>query len=291
LIKRPFVRWVLRRLAGLMPMGTCGRAYFRHYLDHNLPEFLFPYEPDYKSLRNIDPQDVTAFREKYNLAPDRKRLLYCGRLVAAKRVDVLLDAFSRLALARPEWDAVIVGDGPLREQLEKSLSDDFRSRVKWLGFLQFDETVLAYHACDVLVHPSDFEPWALVINEAVACDLPVVATSVVGAAVELVRHRENGLIVAPRSVQAMADALWEITQLDRLLEMKSNCLPMLDSWRRAADPVDGVREALRHFGLIWRQPSETTKRELDSSAGVEDKNRPIMNPSVGAQSAPDASRA
>ena len=275
LVKRPFVRWALRHLAGLMPMGTCGRAYFRSYMDHRLPEFLFPYEPDYQSLRNIDSRKVEEFQHKHGLAPGRKRLLYSGRLVSVKRVDVLLEAFSRVALARPDWDVVIAGGGPLRESLERALSDVARPRVKWLGFLQFDELVLAYHACDVLVHPSEYEPWALVINEAVACELPVIATSVVGAAVELVRHRENGLIVAPRSVEAMTNAIWEITRTDRYLKMKAGCAPMLESWKLAADPIEGVREALRHFGLIWRPAVEAGgHREPKRPAGVEAK-RPI----------------
>jgi glycosyltransferase involved in cell wall biosynthesis len=277
-IKRPLIRWVLRRIAGLMPMGTCGKAYFRSYLDHDLPEFLFPYEPDYDSLTKIDQQQVAAFRQKYNLTPDRKRLLYCGRLIGVKRVDVLLEAFSRVALARPEWDVVIAGDGPLRGALEQSLSETMRPRVKWLGFMQFHEIALAYHACDVLVHPSQYEPWALVINEAVACELPVIATSVVGAAVELVKHRENGLIVSPRSVESLTDAIWEITRTDRYLEMKAGCAPMLDSWRRAADPVEGVRESLRHFGLVWRQPDPSAaRREPDSSPAGQAPDGPIIS--------------
>jgi glycosyltransferase involved in cell wall biosynthesis len=253
--KRVFVRWVLRHLAGLMPMGTCGRAYFRSYLDHELPEFLFPYEPDYEAIRATDPAQVEAFRVKHQLDPGRKYLLYCGRLVDVKRVDVLLTAFSRVALARPDWDLVIAGDGPLRDALQKSVPQQMQHRVRWLGFLQFGEVVLAYHACHVLVHPSDYEPWALVINEAVACNMPIIATSVVGAAVELVKHRENGLIVAPRSVESMTDALWEMTSAGRFEEMKARCPAMLEFWRRAADPVEGVREALRCFGLHWRQPS------------------------------------
>jgi glycosyltransferase involved in cell wall biosynthesis len=275
-LKRRYVRWVLRRLAGLMPMGTCGRAFFRSYMDHRLPEFLFPYEPDYESLRNIDPKRVDEFRKKHGLDPARKRLLYCGRLVNVKRVDVLLEAFSRVALARPDWDVVIAGDGPLREDLQKLLTHITQPRVKWLGFLQFDEVVLAYHACDVLVHPSDYEPWALVINEAVACELPVIATSVVGAGVELVRHRENGLIVAPRSVESMTNAIWEMTRTDRYLEMKAGCAMVLESWKRAADPVEGVREALQHFGLVWRQAVEPGgHREQKRSADVAFE-RPIM---------------
>jgi glycosyltransferase involved in cell wall biosynthesis len=199
-----------------------------------------------------------------------------------KRIDVLLEAFSRVALARPDWDVVIAGDGPLRETLKKSLSDVARPRVKWLGFLQFDQVVLAYHACDVLVHPSDYEPWALVINEAVACELPVIATSVVGAAVELVRHRENGLIVAPRSVESMTNAIWEMTRTDRYLEMKAASTLALESWKRAADPVEGVREALRHFGLIWRQAVEPGARREPRRAGGVEIERPINSPAQSA---------
>ena len=272
LLKRPLVRWVLRHIAGLMPMGTCGRAFFRSYLDHNLPEFLFPYEPDYESLNKCSDAEIQAFCAKMELLPDRRRLLFCGRLVGVKCVDVLLQAFERIAVARPQWDLIIAGDGPLREQLQQKVPPHLSDRVKWLGFLQFDQTALLYHSCDVLVHPSEYEPWALVINEAVACGLAVVATSVVGAAVELVRHRDNGLIVPPRSIEAMTDALWEITEEDRHLEMRRRSAAVLDSWRQAADPVEGVRQALRHFGISFRQPlspapsNSTPDASADASA-------------------------
>ena len=164
------------------------------------------------------------------------------------------------------WDVVIAGDGPLRKGLERSLPETIRSRVKWLGFQQFNQLVLAYHSCDVLVHPSEYEPWALVINEAIACELPVIATSVVGAAVELVRHRENGLLVPPRSVEAMADAIWEITRTDRYLAMKAS-LPSR-SWMRGSVPRTrwkAFEGTLRHFGLIWRQPvAPATRRDLEN---------------------------
>jgi glycosyltransferase involved in cell wall biosynthesis len=258
-IKQAYVRWVLRRIAGLMPMGTCGRAFFRRYLDHDRPEFLFPYEPDYTALRCPPPQALDEYRRKYNLGPERRRLLYCGRLVKVKRVDVLLEAFTRIADSRPQWDLLILGDGPLRANLKRLVPPRLRERVKWLGFQQFNQSVMAYHICDVLVHPAQFEPWGLVINEAVACDLPIITTSVVGAAVELVRHRRNGLIVPPRNVSALADAISQITEDDHHLAMRVHCAAILEDWRRGADPVDGVYEALRYFGLVWRQTAGSSQ--------------------------------
>ncbi|MGD1275953.1 MAG: glycosyltransferase [Tepidisphaeraceae bacterium] len=267
-LKRRYVRWVLNHINGLMPMGTCGRAFFRLYKDHNLPEFLFPYEPNYAGLRHVEEEKLAAFCQKYGLAPDRKRLLFSGRLVDVKRVDVLLKAFVRVAAGRPQWDLVIAGGGTLRKELEQLVPASLHERVKWLGFIQFNEVVCAYHACHVLVHPSEYEPWGLVINEAVTCDLPVISTSVVGAAVELVRHQANGLLIPPRSVEAMADAIWQVTTGERYLEMRQHCAGMLQSWREGADPVDGVVQAMRYFGLVWPQitPSVQPAEETASVA-------------------------
>ena len=247
-IKQAYVRWVVRSVAGLMPMGTCGRAFFRSYVDHDKPEFLFPVEPDYRALREVEPGAVEAFGARHGLSKGRRRLLYCGRLAAIKRVDVLIDAFAAIAPVRADWDLVIAGSGPVEAELRRRVPEALRDRVKWLGFLQFDQTALCYHACDVLVLPSEYEPWALVVNEAVACGLAVIATSVVGAAVELVRHRYNGLIVPPRSVRGMIEALEEITADQVCERMRERAPVMLEAWRAAADPVEGVREALRHFG-------------------------------------------
>jgi glycosyltransferase involved in cell wall biosynthesis len=251
LFRRFVLNWVLRRVAGLMPMGTCGRAFFRQFLDHNLPEFLFPYEPDYASLDQPNAAALDRFRTMHRLVVNRKRLLFCGGLVPAKCVDTLLLAFMRVTHLRPEWDLVIVGEGPLRKQLENMVPQPLRERVQWLGPPQADEGAMAYHACDVLVDPAEIEPWGLVINEATACRLPIIATSVVGAAVELVYHQRNGLIVAPRSVESLSNAILLITRSDRYLQMSDWCDNALQIWRKSADPVNAVRAAMKHFGLHW----------------------------------------
>ena len=249
-MKRRVVRYVIKRLAGLMPMGTAGRAFFRSYADHRLPTFLFPYEPDYDGLANVDDARRGRFMHEHELDPDRKRLLYCGRLVQIKRVGDLIDAFAEVAADRPDWDLVIAGEGDLKTRLQARVPAELRDRVKWLGFLQFEDTAACYHCCDVLVLPSEYEPWAVVINEAAACGLAIITTEVVGAAVELVRHKTNGMIVPPCNVAALADAIRETTDPHVCQWMKKASPEVLRQWRRAADPVDGVKAALKHFGVI-----------------------------------------
>jgi hypothetical protein len=60
----------------------------------------------------------------------------------------------------------------------------------------------------------------------------------------------------------MADAIWQITAGDRHRQMRQHSAAVLETWRHAADPVEGVLQAMRHFSLIWREPpkSKTASR-------------------------------
>lgn len=247
--KQLYIRHVMRHVDALMPMGTCGRAYYRLYANHAKPSFLFPYEPDYSRFATCEPARREEFLARRGLAAGRRRLLYSGRLVPVKRVDVLLDAFARILKQRPDWDLAIAGDGPLRAELQARLPAAAAARVAWLGFLQVDELACCYHACDALVLPSEREPWGLVVNEAVAAGLAVVATEVAGAAVELVRHGTNGLLVPPGNVHALAEALLEVTDPQANRRFRGAAAGVLEQWRLSADPVEGLRKALRYFHL------------------------------------------
>ncbi|MFG0275913.1 MAG: glycosyltransferase, partial [Phycisphaerales bacterium] len=80
--------------------------------------------------------------------------------------------------------------------------------------------------------------------------LAIIATDVVGAAVELVRDGENGRLIPPGSEDALRDALLEVTDPDRIDAMKAASEKSLETWRREADPVEGLRAALRQAGAL-----------------------------------------
>lgn len=250
-LKHRVVRYAVGRSDLVMPMGRLGQAFFEKYGADATRCVWVPYEPDYQRFAEVDREAVDAFCAGHGLVePGRRRLLFCGRLARVKRVDLLLEAFGRIAAERPEWDLLIAGDGPLRVHLQAQPSAEVAARIKWLGFLDGDALIHAYHAADVLVLPSDYEPWALVVNEALAAGLVVVASDVVGAAYELVRDGRNGRLFKVGDADALTAALRDVTDPEAIERYRAEVGPALADWRRRADPVEGIRQALRKVGLL-----------------------------------------
>jgi len=97
------------------------------------------------------------------------------------------------------------------------------------------------------VHPSAHEPWGLIINEAVASGMPVIATNVTGAAIDLVCDRVNGLLVRPGSVDELAEAMLAASDDGMRAQLAKRAPSVLSDWIASADPVDGFRRAVKHF--------------------------------------------
>jgi glycosyltransferase involved in cell wall biosynthesis len=245
-VKQLVLRHILRWCDGVLVCGSLGQKYFARYGVSPERMFFFPYEPDYGLIRELPANTVTAVAARFGLVAGRRRIVYSGRLVDLKRVDLLIDAFAAIAVDRPEWDLVIVGDGPRRASLAtRAATAGLTGRVTWAGFLDDQPTVAAmYRNCDVLVLPSDYEPWALVVNEATAAGLAVVCSAVVGAAAELVVDGVNGRLFTPGDLPQFTDRLRDVTAPGTIDRMKAASPGILADWRRRGDPVTGLRAAL-----------------------------------------------
>ncbi len=249
-VKRRLLGWVFRTCDAVMPMGRLGQAYFEKYGAEPGRCFWVPYEPDYDMFAAADPREVAAFRSRFGLSTDRRCLLFGGRLVPVKRVDLLIDAFAQVAPRRLRWDLVIAGDGRLAGELRGRVPAGIADRVKWLGFLDMDQMRLAYHAAHVMVLPSDYEPWAVVVNEAMAAGCPIVASDVVGAAWDMVRDGESGRLFPRGDLEGLVMALLDVTDVAAYERYRDATPGALADWRRRADPVDGVRRALQSAGVL-----------------------------------------
>jgi glycosyltransferase involved in cell wall biosynthesis len=254
LIKRPMLSLIISQCTAILVCGNLGKELYLKYGADPERIFFSPYEPDYSLIENPDEDAVALTRVQYGLHPNRRRIVFSGRLATVKRVDLLIEAFLTIADKRPDWDLVIIGDGPLRKELIRMIPEELNSRITWTGFIGRQEIVSAlYRLCDVLVLPSDFEPWALVINEAAAAGLALVASDVVGAAFELVKEGRNGFTFASGSLTDLTEKLLMVTDGDRIDDFRNASKEVLNDWRNQADPVQGLRQALRYAKLLFEE--------------------------------------
>jgi glycosyltransferase involved in cell wall biosynthesis len=128
-----------------------------------------------------------------------------GRLAREKRFDVLLEAMAQLLPRRPELQLIVVGEGDRRDALQRQMRRlGITHRCRLLGHRR--DVIDLYQAMDVFVQSSDHEGSPTVVVEAMAMQVPVVATGVGGTS-ELVEHGVHGLLVPRRDPPAMAAAV------------------------------------------------------------------------------------
>lgn len=249
-VKPRFVTWCVSCVDGVMPCGTMGQRFFQQYGASADRTHLYPLEPHYPTFENVRPDLERQIVDRFGLSPWRRRLVFSARMTDVKRPDLLLAAFTELAQDHPNWDLVMLGSGPLQESLSVSLPEELQSRVLWAGYIGDSREIAAlYRHCDVLVLPSDYEPWAVVLPEAAAAGLAIVASDCVGAAAEVVRPGINGFLFERGNQQDLQHALNQVMQPEQIDRLKAGSAPVIADWKRRGDPVQGVCEALRSVGL------------------------------------------
>jgi 1,2-diacylglycerol 3-alpha-glucosyltransferase len=159
---------------------------------------------------------AAEFREKLKL-PSRF-ILFVGRLVAEKGVYDLLEAYAKLENnLRSEVSVVFAGDGVCREELAQRAKRITPGEVCFTGFAQREDLAGLYALAEGLVLPTHTDTWGLVVNEAMACGLPIIVSSVAGCSVDLVEDGWNGYVVPPRDSEKLREA---IDSLLRRAELK-----------------------------------------------------------------------
>jgi glycosyltransferase involved in cell wall biosynthesis len=135
------------------------------------------------------------------------RILYCGQLIERKGIATLIDAFVTFADDFPELELLLVGEGPQRQSLAARVPTRLQSRVVFAGFQGVERLPHLFSTADLFVLPSLHDGWGVVVNQALGAGLPIICSSSVGAAADLVSPGWNGLIVPPADVSALAVAI------------------------------------------------------------------------------------
>ncbi|QXP90534.1 glycosyltransferase family 4 protein [Methylococcus capsulatus] len=153
------------------------------------------------------------YQEKCPSQKIQKRFLFSGRLVKSKGLMELAESFILLTHNHPDVTLTIMGDGPLRNWLEKKF-ETVSTQVEFTGFVQWDRLPEHYKAADIVCVPSYYDGWGMFVPEAMAAGCPVITTTATGAAHDLIENGVNGWMIPPANVDRLTAALEEAISLD-----------------------------------------------------------------------------
>lgn len=221
--------------------------------------FLTPYVVDNDWWTNHAAQvDRTAVRRAWGIPSNVPVVLFCAKLQPWKRPRDLLRSFA--AAAVPDAYLVFAGEGPLRSELEAEahalgLSD----RVRFLGFTNQTLLPSVYCASDLMVLPSEYEPFGLVVNEAMLCGCPAIVSDRVGAHEDLIAPGQNGFVFRSGDVESLTTILRNnLVALDKLREFDEAARRRMQSWSPAENInglINAVECAVETKAKVHRSPT------------------------------------
>jgi glycosyltransferase involved in cell wall biosynthesis len=180
-----------------------------------------------KQSLSIEPDSARA---RWNIKADDFVILFCAKLQVWKRPFDLLRAFAHANLGRAQL--IFAGDGPLRSELEsEAIALGIDSQVRFVGFINQSQLPALYTAADVMVLPSEYEPFGVVVNEAMCCGCPVISSDSVGASRDLIATVTPEFIYSCGDTTALANILLKISEKrDQLKPMRSAVRTHMSSW-------------------------------------------------------------
>jgi len=237
-IKRPVIRFIYRHVADIIAVpSTATRQFLRTLGVPDRQMVLTHYTVDNDFFLNASKHaDREATRQEWGIPSDAFVVLYCAKVVPWKRPQDLLAAFADFRDSDSKlYDnayLVLAGEGQLRQELEREAQTrDIASHVRFLGFVNQSKLPSVYVASNLLVLPSQNEAWGLVVNEAMACGLPVVVSDRVGARLDLVVPGVTGEIYRVGDVLALATIIRGLlSDGEKLDRMKDAARARLSTW-------------------------------------------------------------
>jgi glycosyltransferase involved in cell wall biosynthesis len=176
---------------------------------------LFPYAVDVEHFRagcRRTAEERAAMRARLGLGPAQRALLSVAKLSPREAPRDLLHALPHLPA---DVRLLVAGEGPARAELERLAAEIAPGRARFLGYVPYAELPGLYGAADLFVHAAREERWGVSVAEALACGLPVVASTRVGAGYDLVRSGANGWLYPAGNAAALAARVAQALALDR----------------------------------------------------------------------------
>ncbi len=229
----PFGRFVAGRLDARVAVSGAAQVYAAEALGVPIGRFrVIPNGIDVATYAHAAP--LPALRD-----PARPLLLFVGRLEPRKGLDVLVRAFLRIRAAVPTVRLCVVGEGAERRRCQQMIPSSIRHDALFVGHVDEAEKPRYFASADLFIAPNvGGESFGIVLLEAMAAGLPIVASDIEGFRTVL-RDGRQGRFVPPNDTSTLADTVLTLLSNDKLRTAMSR------EGRRHADDYDWTRVAAR----------------------------------------------
>ena len=186
----------------------------------------------FKTTKENESKFKEELVQEFNIDAEKPIILFVGNIIKRKNVDLLLEAKKQMGT---DANLVIVGDGPLLEQLKGKVEKEHLDNVYFTGSRNDVEDIIP--SCDLLVLPSLSESFGLVLIEALACGKPVIGSNVGG--IKEIITEDVGLLINPNDSKDLSDAIDKIFCDEDLMEkFKSNARNRAKDFAEVKLPYD-----------------------------------------------------
>lgn len=228
--------WIFRNAKFILSTGQVGLEAFKALGCPEAKLKNLPCVVDLDAPRDIDQESKNyALRLREKFASAGTLIFICaGQLIPRKGYDVAINSFAKAAQQWPGRQAVLLmaGEGPEMGELEEMVRAlGLSERVHFLGWLQLDNFKGFFQAADILIHPARWDPFPLVVLEAMSWGLPVLASDQTMAAVDRVRHGESGFIHHVDDAEALAGHIaYFLEDPARVRQMGAKAREIAEQW-------------------------------------------------------------
>jgi glycosyltransferase involved in cell wall biosynthesis len=248
-LRRQFISLIYRHFAACLYVGKANYGYF---CDHGVsPQNLFfaPHAVENERFfahAEEANQQAILWKQELGIPINHSVILFAGKFISVKRPLDLLKAFLQADLS--QVSLLFVGTGLLERELRS-----YAANHPYIHFAPFQNQMLmprTYAIADLVVLPSYSETWGLVINEAMCMSRPIIASTHVGCAQDLIHPHRNGLIFPAGDVSALVACLKEAFADRERLKIWGEESRKIVSNYSYKQTTQGLREALIHLGVL-----------------------------------------
>jgi len=248
LLKRIILPWVFKLPSVFLPGGKRQAEFFRYYGVKESKITLAQMTVDISKIQRYQRALSENGRNDAKLQllgqSDAFCFLYVGRMEPHKSIQQLITSFKQILTKFPQAKLLLVGDGSLNKEVQSEAAKE--RNICYAGRLSGDQLLNAYCIANVFVLPSIFEPWGLVINEAMAAGLPVIASNRAGCIDDLVEHEETGLIIDPENPEELKTQMEAIVgNEEKVRDMGQASLEKIAMWTKTNEANNIVNAWLR----------------------------------------------